>query len=78
MTEKLAELWAVSSDLAAVIAPLLVIYFIVIIIAILDLFRNWKERSLRPFWILIILLITPIGPVLYFLIGRRPPHDTNT
>lgn len=77
MTEELAELWTASSDFVAVIAPLFVIYFIVIVIAILDLIRNWKERSLQLFWILIILLITPIGPVLYFLIGRRSPHDTN-
>lgn len=75
MTEKLAEIWTVSSDFAAVLAPLFAIYFIVIVIAILDLARNWKERSLQLFWILIILLITPIGPVLYLLIGRRSPHD---
>lgn len=77
MTEKLAELFSISPDLAAVIAPLFVIQMVLVCIVILDMVRNWKERRQRLLWILIALLITPIGPVLYLLLGRRSPHDTS-
>lgn len=78
MIEKLAKLCAVSPDLAAVLTPLFIIYLLIVLIAIVDLIRNWKERSLRLFWTLLILFLTPVGPVLYLLIGRRSAHETNT
>ena len=54
-----------------IIAPLLVIQGILIIIALIDWFRTEKTNGPKWLWLLIILFITMLGPVLYFVIGRR-------
>lgn len=55
----------------AVIAPLLVIQGILIIIAAIDWFRIDKTTGPKWMWLPIILFVSILGPVLYFVIGRR-------
>jgi len=55
--------------------PLLLIYIsinlILLICACIDWFRR-KDRIAKPaVWLMVILLVQPIGSILYFVIGRR-------
>lgn len=54
-----------------VIAPLIVIQFILLIVAAIDLIRAEKTNGPKWMWILVIILINFVGPVLYFIFGRR-------
>lgn len=54
----------------AVIAPLLVIQFILMIIALIDLIKNPQPNGPKWMWILIIICGTIPGPVAYFIFGR--------
>ncbi|MCM3122028.1 PLD nuclease N-terminal domain-containing protein [Mesobacillus sp. AQ2] len=55
----------------ALIAPILVIQVILLIVALVDLIRIEKTNGPKWLWAVIILLINIIGPILYFVIGRR-------
>ena len=54
-----------------VIAPILVLQLILMITALISCIREEKTNGPKWLWILIILFINLIGPVLYFVIGRR-------
>ncbi|WP_216829698.1 PLDc N-terminal domain-containing protein [Alkalihalobacterium elongatum] len=53
------------------IAPLIFVQVILIIIALIDLKRADATNGPKWLWLLIILIINIIGPILYFVIGRR-------
>ena len=55
----------------AVIAPILILQTILMIIALVSCLREEKTNGPKWVWILIILFINLIGPVLYFVVGRR-------
>ena len=55
----------------SVIAPILILQFILMIIALVSCLREEKTNGPKWVWILIILFINLIGPVLYFVVGRR-------
>lgn len=55
----------------AVITPFLIIQFILTIIALIDWFKTEKTNGPKWIWLLFILFISILGPVLYFVIGRR-------
>lgn len=55
----------------ALIAPILVIQVILLAVALVDLIRIEKTNGPKWLWAVIILLINIIGPILYFVIGRR-------
>ncbi|AIF42529.1 MULTISPECIES: PLD nuclease N-terminal domain-containing protein [Virgibacillus] len=63
------EIW--SSINWAVIAPLIVIQGILLIIALIDLAKTAQTNGPKWLWFLIIVFINIIGPILYFLFGRR-------
>lgn len=54
-----------------IIAPILIIQLILIVVAIIDLVRIEKTNGPKWLWAIIILFINIIGPILYFVIGRR-------
>lgn len=54
-----------------IVAPIIIINLILIVIAIVDLVRIEKTNGPKWMWVLIILFINLIGPILYFVIGRR-------
>jgi hypothetical protein len=54
-----------------ILAPIFIIQLILIIVAIIDLVRIEKTNGPKWVWILIILFINIIGPILYFVVGRR-------
>lgn len=55
----------------AIFAPIIVIQLILLIIAIIDLVRTENTNGPKWLWALIILFINILGPILYFVIGRR-------
>ena len=52
-------------------APFIVIQFILLVVALIDLIRNEKTNGPKLLWVFVILFISIIGPVLYFIVGRR-------
>ncbi len=55
----------------AVIAPILIIQFILFIVALVDVIRIERTNGPKWMWVLIILFINIIGPIVYFIFGRR-------
>ncbi|MFG6117053.1 PLD nuclease N-terminal domain-containing protein [Halobacillus sp. MO56] len=55
----------------ALVAPLLVIQLILQVVALIDWFRIEHTNGPKIMWLFIILLLNMIGPILYFVIGRR-------
>ncbi len=55
----------------ALIAPLLVLQLVLAAVAIVDIVRAHETRGPKWLWILISLFVNTIGPVLYFIIGRK-------
>jgi hypothetical protein len=55
----------------AVVAPLLIIEFLLIVVALVAWFKTEKTNGPKWMWLLIILFITMLGPILFFVIGRR-------
>lgn len=55
----------------AVIAPLMAIQVILMLVALVDWFRVKETNGPRWLWLLIILFVSTIGPILYFVIGRK-------
>jgi hypothetical protein len=59
------------SHLLPILIPILIIQLILLIVSIVDLIRIEKTNGPKWLWALIILFINIIGPILYFVIGRR-------
>jgi hypothetical protein len=53
------------------IAPLLVIQLILLIVSLIDLVRIERTNGPKWLWALVIIFVNIIGPILYFVIGRR-------
>ena len=55
----------------AVIAPLLVVQFILVIVALVDLRKIHATNGPKILWVFIILFISLFGPIAYFIVGRK-------
>jgi hypothetical protein len=55
----------------AIIAPILVLQFILMIVALISCIRQEATNGPKALWIILILFVNLIGPILYFVIGRR-------
>ncbi|WP_147534902.1 PLD nuclease N-terminal domain-containing protein [Bacillus marasmi] len=51
--------------------PILIVQLILLIIALVDVIRAEKTNGPKWVWILVILFINIIGPIVYFVFGRR-------
>ncbi len=54
-----------------IIAPILLLQFILMIAALISCIRQEVTNGPKWLWVLVILLVSLLGPVLYFVIGRR-------
>jgi hypothetical protein len=54
-----------------VILPVILIELILIVIALVDLAKIEKTNGPKLMWVLIIVLGNLLGPVAYFIFGRR-------
>ncbi|CAM4094677.1 PLD nuclease N-terminal domain-containing protein [Lederbergia lenta] len=52
------------------IAPLLVIQFVLLVIALIDLKKQERANGSKWIWVLVILFGNLLGPIIYFVFGR--------
>ncbi len=50
--------------------PLLVIQLGLIMAALIDLWRREQTKGPKWVWLLVILFVSLIGPIIYFMVGR--------
>ena len=55
----------------ALIAPLIIVQFILMLVALIDCLRHNNTRGPQWIWVLVILFGSLFGPIIYFLFGRR-------
>ncbi|WP_422124191.1 PLDc N-terminal domain-containing protein [Planococcus sp. X10-3] len=60
-----------TSRLILLLLPVLVIQLALMIFALVDLVRNQYINGPKWMWAIIIVVVNIIGPILYFVIGRR-------
>lgn len=53
------------------IAPLLAIQLLLAVIAIVDLIKIDRTNGPKWLWALIIIFINMVGPIIYFIVGRK-------
>ncbi|MDA1776391.1 MULTISPECIES: PLD nuclease N-terminal domain-containing protein [unclassified Bacillus cereus group] len=54
-----------------IILPVIAVGALLVFIAFIDLYRNRKTRKNVLVWTFIILFVNILGPILYFVIGRK-------
>ena len=61
------------SDMTLVLAllPIILIQFGLIIFALVDLVKSPHTNGPKWLWGIIIVVVNIVGPILYFIIGRR-------
>ncbi len=57
--------------LLPLLAPILILQLVLIGAALWDLARRPATRGPKWVWVLIILFVSTIGPILYFVLGRE-------
>lgn len=53
------------------IAPLLILQVVLMVVALLDIRKIEQTNGPKLIWILIIIFISTIGPIVYFIFGRK-------
>lgn len=53
------------------IAPLLVLQLVLAVVAIIDIARIHETRGPKWMWVVIALFVNTLGPIVYFIIGRK-------
>lgn len=53
------------------ILPVIAIGMLLVLIALIDLYKHRKTRENVLIWTMIILFANTLGPILYFVIGRK-------
>lgn len=59
------------SKLIGILAPVLIIQFVLMIIALVLCVKAEETRGPKVMWVLIILFVNIFGPVAFLLFGRR-------
>lgn len=54
-----------------IILPFIAVGTLLVLIALIDLYRHRKTRKNALIWTLIILFVNTLGPILYFVLGRK-------
>ncbi len=53
------------------IAPLLIIQLLLMVLALVDLSKAEQTNGPKIVWVFVIVILNLVGPVIYFLFGRR-------
>ncbi|WP_454190819.1 PLD nuclease N-terminal domain-containing protein [Paenibacillus sp. Marseille-Q7038] len=54
-----------------IILPFVIVGSLLVLIALIDLFRHKSTRQNVLIWTLVIIFVNTLGPILYFVIGRK-------
>ncbi|MEH6939846.1 PLD nuclease N-terminal domain-containing protein [Bacillus sp. JJ664] len=54
-----------------IIFPVIAVSALLILIALIDLYRHRKTRENVVFWTIVVIFANTFGPILYFVIGRK-------
>lgn len=54
-----------------IVLPIITVGALLVFIAFIDLYRHRKTRKNVLVWTFIILFVNVLGPILYFVIGRK-------
>ena len=54
-----------------VIILIMLLFFIVPVITLIDVLKNESEGNNKLIWVLVILLLPVFGAIIYFIIGNR-------
>lgn len=57
--------------LLPIIAPLIIIQFLLMIIGLISLVKTEQTNGPKALWAILIIAVGYIGPILFFIIGRR-------
>ena len=49
----------------------IILQFVLMTIALIDLFRSEETKGPKWIWALVVIFVTTIGPIVYFIFGRR-------
>ena len=55
----------------ALIAPLIVLQVILAVFALVNCIKQEETNGPKWLWVLVILFVNLVGPILYFVIGRK-------
>ncbi|MEJ8777434.1 PLD nuclease N-terminal domain-containing protein [Pseudogracilibacillus sp. ICA-222130] len=55
----------------SLIAPLLILQVVLMVVALLDIRKMEQTNGPKFIWVLIIIFISTIGPIAYFIFGRK-------
>ncbi|MBC6167706.1 negative regulator of sigma-Y activity [Listeria booriae] len=55
----------------ALLVPFIILYLILLVTALVDLIRHWSTRQLPVIWLIVIIFVSTIGPIIYFIFGRK-------
>lgn len=58
-------------QLIPLLIPIVLLYVGLTVAALIDLARREKTKGPKWVWLLVILLVSTFGPILYFVIGRQ-------
>ena len=67
-------------DMLPFLIPLIIVELALLVFALIDLMkRTHMSQNTRIVWILVIIFINLIGPIIYFIFGRKEyPVDSDT
>ncbi|MBC1317906.1 PLDc N-terminal domain-containing protein [Listeria booriae] len=55
----------------ALLVPFIILYLILLVTALVDLIRHWNNRQVPVIWLVVIIFVSTIGPIIYFIFGRK-------
>lgn len=57
-------------EILPLLVPLLLVWFILLVVGLMDLIPRQHTRGPKWVWYIVVICISTIGPILYFLFGR--------
>ncbi len=55
-----------------IIAPLIILQLILMVVALVSCIREEETNGPKWAWLLVIIFVNIFGPILYFVLGRKP------
>ncbi|MED4127673.1 MULTISPECIES: PLDc N-terminal domain-containing protein [Shouchella] len=62
-------------EIVRMFIPLIVVQLLLMIVALIDLYRRNYVRGEKWVWVIIIIVINLLGPIAYFIFGRKKSNE---